>query len=137
MDAPPKLLEHCSAVFEKMKSEAKPRTVEGDHALVYEGFLTHLITQDLHLATPYYTSVMNRLKKMGCVRQLSRGGGPSPSIWELITEPTLDAFEAAEATRSKPKQDWRGQTDDVMKAMLNRIDTLEDQMATVMEELAS
>jgi hypothetical protein len=120
-----------------MRSESKPRTIEGSHALVYEGFLTHLITQDLGLATPYYTSVMNRLKKMGCVRQLSRGGGPTPSQWELITEPTLDSFEAAEAARPKPRQDWRGQTDEVVKALLNRVDTLEDQMQVVLEELAS
>jgi hypothetical protein len=136
MDAPPSLFLHCSAVFELMKKRAEPTTIEGTHALVYRGFLTHLITQDLELATPYYTHVMHRLKKMGCVRQLQRGGGPSPSTWELIEEPTLEAYEAAEERKAKP-QTWKGQTDEVMQRMLSRLDTLEEQMTVILEEMAS
>ena len=137
MEAPPKLFLHCSAVFERMRAEAKPTEIESMHALVYEGFLTRLITQDLHLATPYYTSVMHMLKKMGCVRQLTRGGGPSPSTWELIQEPTWELYEAAEEAKPKPRNDWRGQTEDVQRQLLERVAQLEDQMHIVMEELAS
>jgi hypothetical protein len=136
MDAPPSLFLHCSSVFELMKKRATPEIIESTHALVYRGFLTHLITQDLELATPYYTHVMHRLKKMGCVRQLQRGGGPSPSTWELIEEPTLEAYEAAEDKKEKP-QTWKGQTDEVMQRMLSRLDTLEEQMAIVLEEMAT
>jgi hypothetical protein len=97
-EAPPRLYEHCLAVFARMKREAHPTQIEGIHALVYEGFLTRLFSE-LQLATPYYTSVMQRLKKMGCVRQLSRGGGNSPSRWELIKDPIWEDFEAAEQRR--------------------------------------
>jgi hypothetical protein len=136
MDAPPSLFLHCSSVFELMRKRAEATTIEGTHALVYKGFLTHLITQDLELATPYYTHVMHRLKKMNCVRQLQRGGGPSPSTWELLQEPTLELYEAAEERKAKP-QTWKGQVDEVQQAMLGRIDTLEEQMRVVLEELAS
>jgi hypothetical protein len=97
-EAPPKLFEHCLVVFGQMKREARPTQIEGQHALVYEGFLTRLFGQ-LSLATPYYTSVMQRLRKMGCVRQISRGGGNAPSRWELIKDPTWEEFEAAEHHR--------------------------------------
>lgn len=135
-EAPPKLFLHCSAVFERMKKQSKARMVENTHALVYEGFLTKLICEDLGLATPYYTSTMHYLKKMGCVRQLARGGGPTPSLWELIREPDIDAFERVEETKKKPNT-WREGVDDNQRAMLQRIDTLEQQMAVILEELAS
>jgi hypothetical protein len=135
-EAPPKLFLHCSAVFEKMKASSKAREVEGSHALVYEGFLTKLICEDLGLATPYYTSVMHYLKQMGCVRQLARGGGPTPSLWELKREPEIDAFEHVESQKKKPNT-WREGVDDVQRALLSRVDTLEQQMAIVLEEMAS
>jgi hypothetical protein len=135
-EAPPKLFLHCSAVFEKMKTQSKPRQVEGGHALVYEGFLTKLICEDLGLATPYYTSVMHYLKQMGCVRQLARGGGPTPSLWELMHEPDIEAFERVEETKKKPNT-WREGVDDNQRLILQRIDTLEQQVAILLEEAAS
>src|ERR1700746_4209559 len=97
-EAPPRLFEHCLSVCAAMKSQAAPTTIEGQHALVYEGFLTRLFSE-LQLATPYYTSVMQRLRKMGCVRQLSRGGGNSPSRWELIKDPEGEGLEGEDNTR--------------------------------------
>lgn len=94
-EAPPRLYDHCLTVFGAMKKSSSAAMIEGKHALIYEGFLTRTFNE-LGLATPYYTSVMHRLRKMGCVRQLSRGGGNSPSKWELIKDPEWDAFEAAE-----------------------------------------
>jgi len=62
--------------------------------LIYEGFLTTLVTRQLNLSVPYYTSVTNVLKRMGCVRQLRRGGGSAPSQWLLIKEPQEKDFLA-------------------------------------------
>ena len=97
--APPKVFQHLCTVFEAMKKESffVSMTDSGEESggTVWEGFLTKLF-QSLRLPQPYYTSVMKRLKKMGCVQQLSRGGGSAPSRWELIEEPTLELFFATE-----------------------------------------
>lgn len=90
----PALFHHCETVYDELLSQAK--RVELDNGastgMVYEGFLTALIKDDLHLSTPYYTSVTNALKKMGCIQQLRRGGSTTPSQWLLLKEPTLDLW---------------------------------------------
>ena len=134
-EAPPKPFEHCSTVFEAMKKQAKPQVIEGEHALVYEGFLTQLFAK-LGLAIPYYTKIMNYLKAMGCVQQLSRGGGNSPSRWALIEEPTWDKFEAVDDSRSK-SQTKLGQTADMTKNLARRVDALEQIVGALVEKEVS
>jgi hypothetical protein len=100
--APVKLWEHVCTVFAEMQRSSKNERVNGKHALVYEGHMTKLF-RDLNLATPYYSSVLQRLKQMGCIRQLSRGGGSAPSRWELLTDPDYDDFEAVETSKREGK----------------------------------
>jgi hypothetical protein len=133
--APPKLYEHCVTVFEQMREEATPAQVEGTHALVYEGFLTRLFNK-LSLATPYYTSVMQALRKMGCVKQLSRGGGASPSKWELLQEPTVELFTNAQAKRLVDNS-WRGQVTQQLHDITERVGDLEEILAAITEQKAS
>ncbi len=130
-EAPPKLFEHCLSVFAAMKREASPTQIEGQHALVYEGFLTHLFSE-LQLATPYYTSVMQRLRRMQCVRQLSRGGGNSPSRWELIRDPEWDIFSEAEQKRLQGATKL-GQLQGQVTSLNTRVQHLEDTMARILE----
>lgn len=129
--APPKLFEHCSRVFERMRQGAQSVDVEGQPSLVYEGFLTHLF-QDLELATPYYTSVMKRLRQMNCVRQLSRGGGNAPSRWLLETEPEWDAFQAAE-TRKLTGHTKLGALQEQVVQMNERLLRVEEQLRLMRE----
>jgi len=131
-DAPPKLFEHCLSVFAAMKKEAQPTLIEGEHALVYEGFLTRLFSQ-LQLAVPYYTSVMQRLRRMGCVRQLSRGGGNAPSRWELLKDPDLDDFESAETRRIQGSTKI-GQLQGQVSALNQRVASLEERLGRITEE---
>jgi len=114
-----------------MKRESHATQIEGVHALVYEGFLTRLFS-DLQLATPYYTSVMQRLKKMGCVKQLSRGGGNSPSRWELIKDPVWEDFEIADQRRLRSATKL-GQLEGQVTALNTRLTNLEDQMRRLLE----
>jgi hypothetical protein len=114
-----------------MKLEAKPVEVEGTHAFVYEGFLTRLFNK-LSLATPYYTSVMQCLRKMGCVKQLSRGGGASPSKWELLQEPTVELFTATQA-RKLHDNTWRGQMQQQVSDLRDRLDDVEEMVAAMTE----
>lgn len=96
-NAPASLFLHCEEVYKKMFEQARANViVEGDSSIsviVYEGMLTHLIVQELHLSTPYYTSITAALKGMGCIRQLKRGGGSGKSQWELLHEPKLVEFD--------------------------------------------
>jgi hypothetical protein len=98
-DAPSALFEHCCAVYGMMFDRAATYDPKDGsrEMLVYEGKLTELVTgaapQGLYLSVPYYTKTTRALKQMGCIRQLRRGGGTSPSQWELVTEPTLEEFK--------------------------------------------
>lgn len=90
--APPALFLHCKKIYDKMLEEAfKMTDDDGGSIIVYEGFLTHLVAS-LGLSTPYYTFSTRSLKDMGCIRQIRRGGGRSPSQWELVTSPTEALF---------------------------------------------
>lgn len=60
---------------------------------VWEGFLTKLVNTRLQFSTPYFSHVRSNLIALGCMRQLQRGGGSSPSRWELMGEPDLEKFE--------------------------------------------
>jgi hypothetical protein len=131
-EAPPKLYEHCLTVFGQMKKEAKATTIEDEHALVYEGFLTRLFNQ-LELATPYYTSVMQRLRKMGCVRQLSRGGGAAPSKWLLVDDPTWELFDGSENKLLRDNT-WKGQVNGQLLALQDRIQALEDIFESMLDQ---
>lgn len=102
--APPKLYQHALRVFEEMHRHSKAQKITDGgterHALIYEGFMTQLF-RDLNLSTPYYSKILRRLQRMGCIIQLSRGGGNAPSRWELLKEPELDAFDDAENARRR------------------------------------
>jgi hypothetical protein len=93
------MFEHCMRVYGTMFNEAVPEnvTVEGDvkqEVVMWTGALTKVFGR-LELSTPYYTHVMEHLKRMGCVEQYRRGGGSTPSKWVLHREPTPDLFETA------------------------------------------
>jgi hypothetical protein len=78
---------HCREIYQEMESQA---TRQGD-MIVYEGHLTHLI-RNKNYSTPYYAKLTQGLKRMGCIRQLRRGGGNAISQWQLIQEPTEDLW---------------------------------------------
>ena len=96
-ESEPALFHHCEDTYHEMLYQAKPEVLDGsdEEVMVYEGFLTELITNKLNLSVPYYTSITQALKKMGCARQLRRGGSNTQSQWLLIKEPTPEAFHKA------------------------------------------
>lgn len=92
--------QHCVTVYKEMESQARQELLgdppDQQSALVYEGHLTKLFAS-LQMATPYYTSIMKHLRRMGCVEQIRRGGGNSPSRWQLAHAPTEDLFKNVES----------------------------------------
>jgi hypothetical protein len=91
---PPAVYSHAVSVYGRMFEQCK-LVVPSDgtkEMAVWEGSLVDLITKQLYLSTPYYTSVTRLLKAMGCVKQLKRGGGSGLSQWELISQPTEEKY---------------------------------------------
>lgn len=124
----PVMYDHCVTVYTKMAEEAT-----GDQ---YEGFSTKLV-QSCGLPSPYYTAVMRRLKEMGCIEQVRRGGGNAVSVWKLITPPTEELFEAIDlSTRRKPTryEFVEQQVRDLNKRVYN-METIIDMMGRKVEQL--
>jgi len=92
-EALPTKLIHCQNVYTTMRESAEEFKADGSvPIIVWEGYFTALM-RDLNLAVPYYSMVKNLLEKMGCIRQLRRGGGNAKSQWELLKPPTLGLWE--------------------------------------------
>lgn len=92
----PAIFEHACNVYKTMEADAvlywrDPQDQDKGKLLVWEGHLTKLIT-GLNLSVPYYTSVTRELKRMGCIRQMRRGGGNATSQWELLREPSEELW---------------------------------------------
>jgi hypothetical protein len=117
----PAIFGHCEKVYDLMRQQAQAVEREGVRIVVWEGFLTQLIGVQLNLPTPYYTSVKNNLVRMECVRQLQRGGGNSPSQWELVKRPTPTLF--------REKAPKRSQRDLALETMRGQISDLRQQVA--------
>ena len=109
----PALFEQCLELYEAMAEESSMQQLdhrEDLEGLVYEGFLTRLVTDSdkLGYSNPYYTKLTSRLKDMDCMRQLKRGGSTSMSRWLLIQAPTLEHFRnvaSKKATRPSGRLD--------------------------------
>jgi hypothetical protein len=119
-------------VYEKMTADSVPEVVQVEGTQRATGFVTwtgHLTSlfQELGLATPYYTHVMQMLKQMGCVEQLKRGGGAALSQWRLVREPSEDAFKVA-ASRKKPRQGSFAGLEQQMRDLSKRVDALEKRL---------
>lgn len=118
--ATPIMFDHCRNVYDKMLVEA---AVNSDGVLVYEGHLTKLF-QDLQLPSPYYTSIMNHLKAMGCVEHLRRGGGNAYSVWSIITPPTENSFESM-VTMKRPQRGRLNMLEQQIRDLSKRVAVLE------------
>jgi len=128
--APAAIYGHCLTTYQAMLSTAQ--IVEGDageEMVVWEGMLTHLIS-DLHLSTPYYTKIRRDLLRMGCVAQLKRGGGTAPSQWRLIKEPTIDLFNEAQEPKAPPIDKYEILKQDFLQ-IVRRVQVLEEALENV------
>lgn len=134
-EAPPAAFGHIMSVWNTMCADATP-TSEG---LVYEGYMTKLITKQLNLAIPYYTLVTQAFKGMNCAKQLQRGGGNSKSRWLLKKEPTLETYLAWEEERRNSKRSDSVSKTAVQLQMIqdldSRIETLESALAELIDAL--
>lgn len=130
-EAPPALFIHCNSMYNSMMKEANRLVNDGDvtDMVVYEGFLTHLVSK-LALSVPYYTFCRRALIDMGCIRQIKRGGGRSPSQWELIRSPSIELFDEANPDNVTKNKKGRTGEVDMLKTQIsdmnNRLLVIED-----------
>lgn len=130
--APPSLFLHCVEVYDRIAQDATPIPTDGEDALVWEGYFTKVITQDLGFAIPYYTRITQALKGMGSCIQLKRGGGTSPSRWQLCRPPTLDLFDIYENRSSSRAVSKTAQQGFQIKDLGERVDVLEDSIGEIL-----
>jgi len=93
----PKLYGQCKDTYEGMEKASRP----SEHGRIYMGALTGLIG-DLGYNSGDYSRITKRLVQMGCITQLKRGAGGTPSVWKLNTEPSYEAYLMEK--RAKPKR---------------------------------
>jgi len=101
----PAVYSHCEEVYKAMEEIA---VKDADGLLVYEGFTTKLV-KNLGFAVPYYTSIMNHLKRMDCIRQIARGAASQPSRWALLQAPTPELYEASPGYKATTADQILGQ----------------------------
>ena len=120
----PALFEQCLTLYEAMADLATMTTIRPDsdeEGLVYEGFLTRLITDDLHYSNPYYTKLTQRLKAMDCIRQLKRGGSTAKSKWLLVQSPTFEHFNDVASKKTTKPSGWRDSVDQQIRELNERL----------------
>lgn len=66
--------DHAKAVLARMVAESR----EG----LWQGSLTEVVTDVAHPS--YYTKITKRLKAVGAIEQIKRGGGGAPSVWQIL-----------------------------------------------------
>jgi hypothetical protein len=110
-----------------MEENSSTVQVEGQPTVVYEGFLTKLV-RDVHLPSPYYTFVTNALQSMGCIQQLKRGGGSTPSQWILRYKPTFELFEARATDTYMKQHDKTAILTQHLKDLNNRLLVVEERL---------
>jgi hypothetical protein len=120
------MYDHACRVYKTMHEQASMRDIghEGAPMVVWEGQLTKLIVKELNYSQPYYTFITGHLKRMGCIRMIRRGGGSSPSLWELIKEPNEEDFHKSEALQ-KPGQKPQDQVLQGLKDLGQRVAVIE------------
>jgi hypothetical protein len=142
-DVMPALFGHCERVYLAMLNEAKALNNTGENLndedydaepttiVVYTGKLTKLVAE-CNLSAPYYSSVTQALRQMGCIRQLSRGGGSADSQWQLIQEPTKGLFQTMKDAGTVPQRKARATKTEGIQSQVNnlngRVNTLEAEL---------
>jgi hypothetical protein len=83
---------HARRILEAMTEQA----VDDAGDKIWTGKTTELV-QGLGIPMAYYSQVMRILTDAGAVEQVSRGGGPKPSVWRIM-DPDVDLLDSQHPT---------------------------------------
>jgi hypothetical protein len=123
------LFNTCTKVYEAMHE----RSTVVHEGRMYKGRISSLFGE-LDVSVGVYSAVMKRLKSMGCIDQIARGGGGRPSIFLLHVAPTYGAFEGTRdgGYISKDRASV-GELQAIVTLLSQRVAQLEGQMANMIE----
>ena len=133
MGQSPVKFSRCLEVYKIFEEEAQEEPVleyENRMAKVWTGRTTQMFV-DRKLAQPTYTPVLWKLRAMGCIQQLSRGGGGQPSRWLILYPPTQELFdETPDRPNSNPTErdinrSFRSDLTTFINALVKRVEELE------------
>jgi hypothetical protein len=127
--AMPMVFHHCVELFKVLTVQAEE--VEGRQ--IWTGYMTHIIKDELNLSVPYYTSILNAMKRMGCIEQLQRGGSSTPSKWLLLAEPTEEVYNSPAVRRSAKNPGRLDQLEGMLFDLNTRLERLETLIASGIE----
>lgn len=131
----PQNYNHCVDVYTAMEKEATSIKADDTTAMrVWEGFLTKLIVDRLGFSVPYFSTIRRELIRMGCMRQLRRGGGTSPSQWELLRAPTEELWHSA-PTRQLQAATKQAMSEGQINDLTRRVDRLESNFEVLMQTM--
>lgn len=120
-----RLYEQCCTVYNAMLRNSQP-SADPD-VRVYRGYTTYLLEQQ-GLSISIYTPVMRRLRSMGCVQQVVRGGRGTPSEWQVLKPPNRQAF-------ARGGQRWIAQGERIAE-LEERVSVLESSLEELRESVA-
>lgn len=107
--------------------------------LIYTGYFSVLVQQDMNLPVPYYTEIKGSLVRLGCIEQLHRGGGKTPSVWKLYFPPEPHLFEQSRlqngVQRRRPASITR--LEQSILLLNNRLLEVEKVVARLLKEVSS
>lgn len=133
----PQNYNYCCKVYELMEAEQVPvKADDGSLMRVWEGFFTKLITERLQLSVPYYSAIRGHLIRMGCIKQLRRGGGSSPSQWELLRPPSEALWHSA-PVRKGHVTSRQEMSDSQINDLTKRMSRMEENFAILMQTLST
>lgn len=127
----PVLFKHCITLYGAMREEA---TDVGDDQHLWEGALVQKVDQVI--GAGYYSTVVNALKKMGCIAMRRRGNVARPSQWYMLGEPTLESFHSASVGYASTGA-AATRNEQIVKDLNNRVTALEREMERMQLELMS
>jgi hypothetical protein len=125
-----KLYFRCERLWNAMYEAAHPERDpdyfgDADPRMVFTGHVTPLAVS-VGENPPYVGQLTRRLRMMGVVRQLARGGGKGIGRWEMVEKPTPELFESTrEVVVHTQKARWQLQMEQRVKDLSERVDRLE------------
>lgn len=129
--------QHCIKVYDWMLQNSKEYVVDDSEELdrtlrlrTYEGALSKDFADPdkIGLSVPYYTLIMAKLKAMGCVELIRRGGGGRASLWQLNWPPTEDLYNS---TEDRPTGAQQTKVDIIAQGQRDQSNTLNDLLGRI------